>query len=103
MEIALGGRFHRLAQIVGAGLLETIGGIELPQAVEERLVADEAPQHMQHRRALVVDERAEYFALALDVAKAIPEVDRTLIRILDCPAAELAEHVAERLFTAALL
>ena len=62
-----------------------------------------SPQHVQHRRALVVDQRAEHPAVALDVAEAIPEIDRALIGLIHRPAPELAQHVAEGLLAASLL
>ena len=52
--------------------------------------------------ALVVDERAEDAAVALDVAEPVAEIDRALIRLVHRPAAELAQHVAERLLAAPL-
>ena len=84
------------------GLLESILGVELLDAAEERLVADQAAQHVQHRGALVVDQRAEHAALALDVAEAVAEIHRALIGILDRPLAELAEDLAERRLAALL-
>jgi hypothetical protein len=41
--------------------------VEPPDAAEEVVVAEEPAQHVQHRRALVVDERAKHLALAADV------------------------------------
>ena len=83
--------------------LKRLLGVERAQAAEERLVAEQPPQHVQHRRALVVDQRAEDAAVALDVAEPIAEIDRALIGILHRPAAELAQHVAERVLAAPLL
>ena len=70
--------------------------VEPPQAAEERLVADQPPQHVQHRRALVVDERAEDAAVALDVAEPVAEIDRPLIRLVHRPAPHLPQHARRR-------
>ena len=51
-EVAAAGRFHRLSEIVGAGLPEPVLGVEAPDARKERFVTDQAPQHVQHRRAV---------------------------------------------------
>ena len=53
--------------------------------------------------ALVVDEGAEDAAVLLDVAEAVAEVDRALIRFRQRPAAELPQHVDERRVAARLL
>ena len=58
---------------------------------------------MQHRRALVVDDRAEDARLALDVAEPVAEVHRALIRFRDRPAPELPQHVDEDTIASRLL
>ena len=102
LEVAATFGFHGLAQVVGARLLEAVVGVILPHAAEEVLVADQPPQHVEHGRALVVDQRAEHAAFALDVAEPIAQIHRALIRVVYRPPAELAQDVAERLFATPL-
>ena len=78
-------------------------GVEAAQPGEERLVAHQPPQHVQHHRALVVDERAEDPAVRLDVAEAIAEIDRALRRHVDGPSPHLPQHGRERLGAALAL
>ena len=73
---------HGAPKIVGARLLEPPRVVEAPEAGEERLVADEPPQHVQHHGALVVDHGPVQPAVALDVADAVAEVDRALVRLV---------------------
>ena len=91
---------HGLAQVIGAGLLEPVLGVIAANASEERIVADQAPQHVQHRGALVVDQRAEHAALVLDVTQPIAEIHRPLVRVVYRPPPELPQDVAERVFAA---
>src|SRR5262245_53509886 len=79
-------RFHRGAQVFGAGLLEARRPIEAPDAAEEVVVSHEAAQHVEHGGALVVDERAKNLALAADVSEPVTEIDRPLPRLLHSPA-----------------
>src|SRR5580765_8271003 len=95
--------FHRVPQVFGPGLLIARLDVEAPHAAEERVVADQPAEHLQHRRALVVDERAEYAAIVSDVAEAIAQVDRSLIGFLQAPLAPLPEHLAEDLRSAPAL
>ncbi len=91
-QVTAGRRFHRGAEIVGARLLESPLGVEPPQPEKERIVADQPPQHVQHDRGLVVDERAEDGPLAADVPEAIAQVDRALRRRVDTGAPHLPQH-----------
>src|SRR4029450_11850932 len=78
LERLAGRRLEGQPQIVRARLAEAEVTIEALQAAEERLVADERPQHVQRHGRLVVDQPAEDPAVVLDVAEAVAEVDRTL-------------------------
>src|SRR4051794_9089556 len=77
--------------------------VEPPQAAEERVVADQPPQHVEHDRALVVDQRAEDAALAADMTEAIAEIHRALVALVDRPAAHLPQHRREHLVAALAL
>src|SRR5260370_41071023 len=72
-------RLHRKAEILSAALVEPGRAIEPAEPAEERLVADETPQHVKNGRALVVDERAEHARLAADVAAAGSQGHGTLV------------------------
>jgi hypothetical protein len=54
--LELDGRFglHRHPEVVRARLLESPVAIETPNPVEERVVSDQPPHHVQHDRRLVV-------------------------------------------------
>jgi hypothetical protein len=77
--------------------------VKAAQPTEERLVADETPQHVKHRRALVVDERAKDAALIADVSEPVSEVDRTLIRVVHAPLAQLPQHGGKNVVALLLL
>ena len=83
LERRAGLALHRQAEILGADLAEARVAIEAPQPAEERVVAEEAAEHVQHRGALVVDQRAEHAALAADVAEAVAERHRPLLARVD--------------------
>ena len=89
--------FHRRPEIVGACLGEPMFPVIPLHAREERVVADQPTQHVQHQGALVVDERAEDARLALDVPEPVAEVDGALVRLVDAPSAKLPQDVAERI------
>ena len=77
--------------------------IEAPQPAEERLVADQAPQHVQDGGALVVDERAEDAAVALDVTEPVAEIDRSLIRSRRCAHLRICRSTRGEHLVAALV
>ena len=69
---------HGRLKVPRAGLLELPRAVEITHPLEERLVADQAAQHVQHHRRLVVDDRSEHRRLPLDVPEPVAEVDGPL-------------------------
>ena len=94
---------HRPFEVVGARLLEAPVVVEPAQAAEERLVADQPAQHVQHQRALVVDQRPIDAQVALDVAEPVAEMHRPLVGFRERPAPELPQHVQEHAVAPRLL
>src|SRR5215467_12066111 len=95
--------FERFSQIIGSHFAETRCKVEPPHAAEERLVADEPTEHMKDRCAFVVNERAEDAAVVLDVAKAVPQIDRALIGLAHRPAAHMTQDALKHRIAALML
>src|SRR3970282_1655478 len=64
---------ERPAQVLRARLRTAVPLEERARPREERLVADQAAQHVQHPRALVVDDRPEEARLLLQMDEALAE------------------------------
>ena len=95
--------FKGHSQIVGARLGKLLIAIEPSERGKERLITDETPQHMQYAGGLVVNERSEDTPISPYVTEPIPQIDGTLIRLVERPPPELPEHLHELLFTVAVL
>ena len=98
LKIPAGGAFHHLAEIVGAGLLEFPLLIEGADAAEERIFADEAPQHVQHHRAFVVDDGTKNPVVSLNVSEPISEIDRTFGRRIHRGPSHLPKNAGQTAF-----
>src|SRR5436190_14650030 len=95
--------FHRGTELFGAHFAKPRRAIEAPQSAEEAVVANEPPQHVQHRGALVVDQRAEHAALPANVPEPVTEIHRPLLRLVDAPLAELSQDGDEDVVAALVL
>src|SRR5262249_2497582 len=96
LERTVGFRFHRVPKIFGTRLSETRLRVKPAKSAEERIVADEASQHVQDGRALVVNEGAEHPAFIANVSEPVSEVDRPLVRLVETPFPHLTHDGGER-------
>ena len=60
LERSIGSHLHGEPEVLGTCLLEARCQVKLPEAGKKCFIADEAPEHVEHSRALVVYERAEH-------------------------------------------
>ena len=95
IEVAPRLGLERRLDVLRAGLLEPPRGVEPPHPSEEGIIANQLPQHVQRKGALVVDECPEHAAVVPDVSEAIAEIHGTLIGSIDGPARHLRDHLLE--------
>src|SRR4029450_957351 len=70
-------------------------GVETAQPLEEHLVPEQASQHVQHGRALVVHESAIDSPFVANVPEAIAQIHGTLIGTIDRPLPQLTKDVGK--------